>query len=439
MTAIALLALLLQDEDSPNLQAPLEVPPAAVEADREGWELIEEYRREPRDVEMVERAIKKFIEAERLNGNKAFALAAYHLGIAYQHTEQYKEAKRRLERAVELNPKFHEALLELGDTHLWLKQYEAAVKAYDRALALNAGFAPALRNKGMALMRLNDFPGAHRAVSQAVGIDPEDEFAWQLKQIADKEVEGPGFRKEFRKESSHFVVTTDVDDEYAAWIARHVELIYAKYETIFPKLGKPKHKHRVIVFKTSKDYFDYGSPKGTGGYYQDLTKKLVFWKQPKDEDTLLVLYHETFHQFLAFYLDHAPQWFNEGHGDYFGPSRYDEKTRQMQIRTNPWRLGTIQQAIRANNTLPLPVIMRMTQQQLYDPRRVGINYAQSWALVHFLWHFDNGRHAKLLQDYFRVLMKDEDLREAYEAVFAKVDMAKMEEDWKAYTLGLKAD
>ena len=186
-----------------------------------------------------------------------------------------------------------------------------------------------------------------------------------------------------------------------------------------------------------KEYLGSGAPQNTGGYYQDLTKKLVFFRQAKDSDTLLVLYHEAFHQFLAYYLYGAPQWFNEGHGDYFGPSAYNEKTKQMEIRLNPWRLPLIKQAIAAGRTQPVEKLLLMTQAELYDPQMIAINYAQSWSLVYFLWHFENGKYARCLQLYFKALNRGAGLRDAYAEGFGKVAVPQLEKEWKDFTLGLR--
>ncbi len=422
-------------DESPNLKPAADIPAAAVEADKKGWDLLEEYKKEYKDRGLLDKAVEHFKKAESLAG-KPFILAAYHLGIAYQHTEDFKEAKRKLERCLELNPKFHEAMLELADTWAWLKSYDTAITVYDRAIALKADYMEAIRNKGMALMRKSDFINAQKCVNKALEIAPKDDFAKGLKELVDKEVEGPKFAKEFKKETAHFVVRTNVDDKYTEWIARHLELIYAKYESIFPKQQK-KEKHRCFVFKDRKEFLDYGSPPSSAGYYQDLTKKLVFYKQPKDTDTLVVLYHETFHAFLAFYLDHAPQWFNEGHGDYFGAATYNEKSKQMDMRPSSWRLNLIQAGIKGSTTQPWSKLMRMTQREMYDPKTMSMNYAQAWAMVYFFWHFENGKYAKYFQTYFNTLMKDEDMMAAYDSAFGKADLARMEEEWKQFTLGLK--
>jgi tetratricopeptide (TPR) repeat protein len=437
-TLALLLVLLLQDKDSPNLRPPASVPKDAIAAIDRGASLMEEARQAKSDpLELVEKAIDEFKKADRLAA-KTWPAIHYHLGIAYQWTKEYNEARRRLDRALELNPNFHEALVELGDVYAWLKNYPSAIKNYDKAIALKPDYLLAYRNKAIAWIRHDDYKKAVEALEKALAVDANDAFSKQLLEMVRKEIEGPKWAStKFTKESAHFIVECDVDQAYTDWISRHLELIYSKYSSIFPQQSKPKTKFRCFVFKDQKEYYDNGAPKNTGGYYLDFFKKLVFYRQAKDSDTLLVLYHEAFHQFLAYYLTDAPQWFNEGHGDYFGPSVYNEKTRQMDIRTNSWRLPVIQQAIRSGRTQPLDKLMCMTRAELYDEKTVSLNYAQSWSLVYFLWHHENGKYAKCLQQYFKSLLDGDGLRESYQKGFGKVDMKKLEEEWKAFTMGLK--
>lgn len=434
LAAWILLALLRQE--SPNLKPPADLPAAALEADKKGLALLEAYKKDYKERKLVDQAIDEFKKAEKLAG-KTFALSAYHLGIAYQHDENYKEARQKLERCLELKPEFHEAMVELGDTYVWLKSYDTAVKTYDRAIALKGDYADAHRNKGIACMRKGDFSGAQKALARAQALNGQDGMTLSLRKIVDKEVEGPKFAKEIKKETTHFSIQSNCEQNFVDGVAKHIELIYAKYNSIFPPISKTKDKFRVIVFSTVQEYLDYGSPPRTGGYYMDFTRKLVLWKQAKESDTLNVLYHEAFHQFLAYYLDHAPQWFNEGHGDYFAPSHFNASNRQMEIRTNPWRLGLIQAAANAGEYQPFPRIMQMSKGEMYDPRTVSVNYAQAWSMVYFFWHYQNGKYARLMADYFRYLMKEEDIKGAYESIFGKLNMAQIEGEWRSFVLSLR--
>jgi hypothetical protein len=437
--ALLVLCLLVQDPaDSPNLKPPPDTPKEAVDAVEAGAKLMEEARKMKTDpLETVEKAIVEFKKADRLAA-KVYPAVHYHLGICYQWTKEYAEARRRLERALEMRPNFHEAMVELGDVCAWLKDYAGAIKTYDRALAMKPDYALAHRNKAISLIRNDDYKGAKEALDKAAVLDDKDETGKALLKIVQKELEGPGFAgTKYAKESLHFIVECDADQAFTDWISKNLELIYAKYNSIFPQQAKPKNKFHCIVFRDLKEYMASGAPRNTGGYYQDLTKKLVFYRQPKDSDTLLVLYHEAFHQFLAYYLYGAPQWFNEGHGDYFGPSTYNEKSRQMEIHLNSWRLPLIQQAIAASRTQPFEKLMLMTQAELYDANTIALNYAQSWSVVYFLWHYDNGKYARCLQYYFKALNKGSGLRDAYTEGFGKVNVPQMEKEWKDFTLGLK--
>jgi len=440
MIRFALLGLLLLQDpsDSPNLQPPTDAPKEAVEAVEAGAKLMEEARKMKTDpLETVEKAIVEFKKADRLAA-KTYPAIHYHLGICYQWTKEYAEARRRLERALELRPNFHEAMVELGDVCAWLKDYPSAVRTYDRALAMKPDYALAHRNKALSLIRNDDYKAAREALEKSTALDAKDEMGKGLLKLVQKELEGPSFGgTKYVRESAHFVVECDADQAFTDWISKHLELVTAKYATIFPQQAKPKAKFRCIVYRDVKEYMASGAPANTGGYYQDLTKKLVFYRQAKDSDTLLVLYHEAFHQFLAYYLYGAPQWFNEGHGDYFGPSAYNEKTRQMEIRLNPWRLPLIKQAIAAGRTQSLEKLMLMTQAELYDPSTIAINYAESWSVVYFLWHYDNGKYARCLQYYFKALNRGAGLREAYAEGFGKVSIAQLEKEWREYTLALR--
>jgi tetratricopeptide (TPR) repeat protein len=437
--ALGALVLLFQEApDSPHLKPPPDTPAEAVEAVAAGAKLMEEAKKMRTDpLETVERAITEFRKADRVAA-KTYPAVHYYLGICYQWTKEYSEARRRLERALELKPDFHEAMVELGDVCAWLKDYPSAVKTYDRALAMKPDYAVAHRNKAISLIRNDDYKGAKECLAKAAALDERDEMSKQLLRMVQKELDGPNFGgTRFTRESMHFAVECDADQAFTDWISKNLELIYAKYNSIFPQQAKPKNKFRCIVFRDLKEYLEYGAPRNTGGYYQDLTKKLVFYRQPKDSDTLLVLYHEAFHQFLAYYLFGAPQWFNEGHGDYFGPSAYNDRTKQMEVHTNPWRLPIIKQAIALNRTQPFEKLMLMTQAELYDPGTIAINYAESWSLVYFLWHYDAGRYAKCLQLYFKALNRGAGVREAFTEGFGKVSLPSMEKEWKEFVLSLK--
>ena len=216
---------------------------------------------------------------------------------------------------------------------------------------------------------------------------------------------------------------------------------------IFPKVEKEKRKFTIIVHGAKADYHASGGPEGAGGHYEPALRKLVLFQYEKDEDTKIVLYHEGFHQFLHDYFEDAPQWMDEGLGDFFGPSKYvpaDGKKgkERMEFRPNPWRLNYIQQAIRAGKIRKWQHLMNMSQAEMYEEQWAGIHYAQAWSMIYFFIRggappgAPAGPYFKYLKEYFMALRKGDSAEQAFIAAFGKSDVTKLENEWKAFILGV---
>ncbi|MGH2627972.1 MAG: DUF1570 domain-containing protein, partial [Anaerolineales bacterium] len=167
-------------------------------------------------------------------------------------------------------------------------------------------------------------------------------------------------------------------------------------------------------------------------------RKLVIYKHPKLEDTLITLYHEAFHQYLQDYLDAAPQWFNEGLGDYFGAFQYVKRGAEelMYPRPNLGRLRYVQSAIAVKRCPPASELMVMSQREMYNPQMAGIHYAQAWAMIYFMLDGNKPQYRNVLVSYFKTLTKGKDIHEAYQSTFGRLNMAKFDEEWKGYIANL---
>jgi tetratricopeptide (TPR) repeat protein len=423
-----------------NLTPPAGTNKGAIEAVEKGKSLIEEAKKNPkRVVETGEVAVAEFRKAIKLDKN--FALAWYHLGIAYQFTKDYRDAVDALSKAIQLNSKFFEAMVELGDAYAWLRNEDMAVEWYRKALDVNPSYALAFRNTALVEMKRRHFKEAREACDQALKLDAADGFLKQISPMIDAEIRGPGFGdSETRKKSKHFEVITDGGDKVADVMSENLERIYTIYEKVFPKIEKDDLVFPVIVYKDAAGYQQSGAPPGTGGYFSPYVKKLVFYWMgdgAKVQDTLMVLYHETFHAFLDYYLEDATQWFNEGHGDYFGAWKWDESRKMMVLRTNWWRLDVIKNALRQNRHTPVKDLLQMTQQEMYNPQSVSVNYAEAWSLVYFMWNYQNGKYAGLIRNYFFEMQKGSGIKRAYDNTFGKVDMKVFQEEWERYTQALE--
>lgn len=54
------------------------------------------------------------------------------------------------------------------------------------------------------------------------------------------------------------------------------------------------------------------------------------------------------------------------------------------------------------------------------------HYDQSWAIIHFLIHGDNGQHRNLLGKYLGALKENKSLQQAFDIAFGGIDFAALE-------------
>ena len=194
----------------------------------------------------------------------------------------------------------------------------------------------------------------------------------------------------------------------AKTIAKRIELIRAQiYEKQFPPAFPIETVCIVRVCKDKKEYVAYGGSPQSAGYWSPGAEELVFYDASRskkaDKDTLAVLYHEAFHQYIHYSVGRvAPHsWFNEGHGDYYAGAVY--KGGKFKIKPFQWRVGVIRNAIVAGERelteetddkgnvrknwgnkgyTPLPHLVEFSQREYYA--YPGVSYAQGWSLIYFL-------------------------------------------------------
>ena len=187
-------------------------------------------------------------------------------------------------------------------------------------------------------------------------------------------------------------------------IAKHIEALRAQvYEKLFPPAKQIQAISVVRVCKDKQEYHRYGGPMGSAGYWSRGDEELVFYQDKSNKkDSLRVLYHEAFHQYIHYAVgDVAPHsWFNEGHGDYFAGHNYSSgKFKSAPFR---WRTGIIANAISTGTYVPLRDFLKYTQGEYYA--NAGLCYAQGWSFVYFLREVEK-RKIKKYKKYWGLLDK----------------------------------
>jgi hypothetical protein len=296
-----------------------------------------------------------------------------------------------------------------------------------------------LKNRALERTDAGRFKEAREDVKRGLELQAGNLELLEIDRILVHAIEGPKWSVKFEKETEHYIVKTDVDQPFADWIAAEAERIRKVYVELFEKtrIEMPKRKYTIIVFANADEYHKAGGPKMAGGHYDPRVRQLFLFKYPKPEDGQMVLFHEGFHQFLHPYLARAPQWFNEGFGDYFGATKFVKVPKEeRKVVPNWWRLPLVKQIIQNDTARPMKELMLLSQAELYDKATVGANYAQSWSIIYFLCEYDNRRYFPLLGKYFNALRAGKDQEEAFKAAFGDQDMKKLDKEWRDYILSL---
>jgi len=213
----------------------------------------------------------------------------------------------------------------------------------------------------------------------------------------------PGW-KAIDTENYLIVYNSEVKRQLIKQVAKHIEAIRKQvYEPMFPSQSRITAISVVRVCKDRAEYHRYGGPGGSAGYWSRGDEELVFYQDKSNKkDSLRVLYHEAFHQYIHYAVGNvAPHsWFNEGHGDYFAGHNY--RSGKFKSDVFRWRTGIIANALAQGRQYKLSKFLTMTQGEYYsDP---SLCYAQGWSFVYFLREVER-RKIKRYSQYFGLLDK----------------------------------
>jgi tetratricopeptide (TPR) repeat protein len=110
--------------------------------------------------------------------------AARELQRSYDARGDIDKARQHLEKAIDISPRFPEALNNLGTIYYRNKDFKKAAELFEKAAKASPTFYPAVVNLGGALISLADYDRALPANLKAIAMRPNDSLAQsQLGQV----------------------------------------------------------------------------------------------------------------------------------------------------------------------------------------------------------------------------------------------------------------
>lgn len=226
--------------------------------------------------------------------------------------------------------------------------------------------------------------------------------------------------------SPNFWVVSDAGDKRAREVAREFEEIRVVFRTAFTELtDDPRIPILVVAAKNEKSfrellpqYWEREGPKPAGVFFKGVDKHFVAMRlDAKREQRYRTIYHEYFHLLLNLNVRRLPVWLNEGLAEFW---------EQTDIRKNRVVMGTPNnnhlRYLTRVSMMPLQTLLSMqSNPHASDPDRVGVFYAQAWALTHMLMVGDEtGTRRDGLGRYITLMNDGADPVSAFERVFGDI-------------------
>jgi tetratricopeptide (TPR) repeat protein len=194
----------------------------------------------------------------------------------------------------------------------------------------------------------------------------------------------------------------------------------------------------VVVFKDDDAFHPY-KPQFKGktednvrGYFQERADSnfIVLSTDSSAIAPFDVIFHEYEHFVLGNNMKKAPLWLNEGFAEYYSTFEASDKENKIMVG-GP--IGRHIGLLRYKPLLPLKTLLSVNSKspEYHEGSKVGMFYAESWALVHYLMNGNELKRRPQLIRFINQLSTDAPLDENFRQSFGQ-DYGQMEQELRSY-------
>lgn len=197
----------------------------------------------------------------------------------------------------------------------------------------------------------------------------------------------------------------------------------------------------VFVFKSDSSFGPYkplfrGRPADVAGYFQsgfDMNY-ITLSAERRQYNPYEMIFHESVHLLVDNKVRTSPAWFNEGLAEYFSALEIlPEKTGggKRVVFGKPILRHILK--LRQSKLLPLATLFGVDRASPYynEREKSSVFYAESWALIHYLTHGQEGQRQPQLARFLELLASGTPLAQSFQQAFGS-DYATLEKELKEY-------
>ncbi len=372
-----------------------------------------------------ERAVVEYsrlcsLPKERQQALRGRARAYYQLG-------NFVACVLDIEQLVLLDDLADEVLDLLAQTYERSSLIVKAIDIYEKARARKPKHAGVQAALMQLYMQIHEYAKARQVLTEATAVSPQMLGLKHLLDIAEASA-FPG--ESFKAPWGRYDVMTNVSQEYAKEMAFFMDGVYKEYVKVFPYKKNETLRFHVKIFASEGEFQNYytrvtGQPaSGAYGkilaYYMPVTKELVGWNAKDIKETLQ---HEGLHQYIDYFVQNCPIWFNEGFASYF------EKSTAEKAIFNENRHRTCKSAMSMKMLPSLKGLLMMSQAEWQRDEKAVFYYGHAWSFIYYL--IKNGQKS-LLDKYFEEVMAGKTQQQAFDAIFGpgKANLSELESKWR---------
>lgn len=250
-----------------------------------------------------------------------------------------------------------------------------------------------------------------------------------------------------------YTIHTNLNREEAIPFGRHMDAVFAEYQKRFAGFRSATPTAMALyLFRTQEQYETFllnhrinGANTGGMFFVQGRLQGLATFVQGKSVNTTFsVLQHEGFHQFAYHHIGpDLPNWVNEGIAQYFEDSVL-AGDQMYQGLANARRVAAIKASLTAHNVIPFEKLLSMSQAEWHKAVVAGSDeaaqlYDQSWSMVYFLIHAEDGRYRAAFENYLQLVSKGKESNAAFREAFGAPDTAGFRQRWEEYARTIEPD
>lgn len=246
--------------------------------------------------------------------------------------------------------------------------------------------------------------------------------------------------------SRNYEIVTNIPRSEIRELATHMDITHDAFIRMFSSFRVKNAKRvRLYLWNTREDFMRQGAAQGgdwsaAGGvfFHAQGEAGVSTWTQGKSTERLHdLLQHEGFHQFAHLRIGATlPLWANEGLAEYFEHSRLVGRKLVTGVAPRE-RIEAVRAAIDNGTAFTLNELLDIDGRRWHDvmlnePHRTNAMYAQSWSIVHFLIHADDGKYQRRFVRYLERLAQGRTHDAAFKDAFNTTDTTAFNRAWTTY-------